>query len=218
LEPTQVMGFNQFFTGFDAVFGDRDGTVSRRGSVALDHHFFKNTFAGVEVSSRRMQVPNLNVGNVDWRERGGRAYLYRAILAAPFPRWQMAVTADFDYERIIRPQLNPGAEGIVDVRTQRLPIGVRLFDESGLAVSATASRVKQSGVFAADINSSPIDKADSAWIADLSVDYRLPRRRGIVSFGARNLFDSRIDLFETDPINPRIAKRRVIFGKLRLNF
>jgi hypothetical protein len=151
LEPTQVAGFNQFFTGYDTVFGDRDGTVSRRGALAFDHRFSDLAFVGAEVSARKMQVPTFNVGEVDWKERTAHAYFYRALQNWPFPQWQTAMTADFAYERIMRPQLVPGPEGIVDVHTQRLPLGVRFFSESGLVIGVSATYVKQSGVFAEEI-------------------------------------------------------------------
>lgn len=218
LEPTQVAGFNQFFTGFDALFGDSDGTLSRRAALAIDHRLDHRTFVGAEVANRQMRVPNFNVGEARWRERGLRGYFYRTLDAQLLPGWQVAVTAEFDDEEIARPQLLPGPEGIVDVRTVRVPLGVRSFHESGLAFSATASYVKQYGLFAVDINSSAFAKSDSAWIADISMDYRLPLRRGQLSFGVRNVFDSPISILETDPVNPRVAKRRLVFGKLRLNF
>ena len=36
LEPTQLAGFNQFFTGFESFYGDPDGTVSKRAGIGVD--------------------------------------------------------------------------------------------------------------------------------------------------------------------------------------
>src|SRR5438046_10767421 len=54
LEPTQVLGFNQFFTGFDALYGDPDGELSRSKALALDHRFSDTSFAGAEAATRDM--------------------------------------------------------------------------------------------------------------------------------------------------------------------
>lgn len=218
LEPTEVAGFNQFFTGFDTLFGDTDGTVSKRAALGIDHRVSERTFAGAEVSARKLDVPNLSVGNTDWRERGASAYLYHALRAWPVQGWQTAMSADFDYERFMRPQLNTGAEAIVDVRTKRLSLRLKSFNVSGLAFGTTVSYISQSGLFSVDINSQTFDKSDSRWIADISMDYRLPRRLGVLSFGVRNAFDAPISIFETDPVHPQVAKRRLVFGKVRLTF
>jgi len=215
LEPTQVLGFNQFFTGFDALYGDPDGELSRSKALALDHRFSDTSFAGAEAATRDMKLPNFNVGEVDWKERTAHLYAYR-MWNASASHWQMAATADFEYERITRPHLNPGAEGIVDVRTFRLPLGIRFFGAEAGSIAVTTSLVRQSGTFSVDLNSPLIDRADRAWITDLTLSRPLPNRAGIVTVGARNLFDRPIQLFETDPVNPRTAKRRLLFAKLRL--
>lgn len=218
LEPTQVAGFNQFFTGFDTLFGDTDGTLSKRAALAVDHRVSERTFAGAEVSGRKLDVPNLSVGNTEWRERGAHAYLYHAVQAWPGQGWQTAMSADFDLERFMRPQLNTGAEAIVDVRTKRLSLKLKAFHVSGLALGTTVSYIDQSGIFAVDINSPTFDQSDRGWVADLSLDYRLPRRWGVLSFGVRNLFDAPLSIFETDPVHPQVAKRRLVFGRVRLSF
>ena len=131
LEPTQVVGFNQFFTGFDTLFGDRDGTISRRIGIALDQRFSGNIFAGLELSARKLQVRSLNVGEVDWQEKTAHAYLHKAFPRPIFHGWQFAASAEYEYEQIVRPQLLPEPEGIVDVETHRIPLGFRLYRDSG---------------------------------------------------------------------------------------
>jgi hypothetical protein len=216
-EPTQVAGFNQFFTGFDTLYGDTDGTVSRRGGVAIDQQFGKDWYAGAEWTERRLTVPNFNVGENDWHENTAYGYLYKT-WGASAARWQGALSVDYEYEKLRRPQLLTGPEAIVDVATNRLQFGIRAFDRSGITLRAATSYVHQSGTFSADINFGQFEQGDQGWITDVSLDYRLPGRLGIVGIGARNVFDTRINLFETDPVNPRFATRRLVFAKAQLQF
>jgi hypothetical protein len=60
------------------------------------------------------------------------------------------------------------------------------------------------------------DGDDDFWLFDLAVNYRLPKRYGIVSVGARNLFDEDFEHFDTDRDNARIQPERTFFGQITL--
>jgi hypothetical protein len=78
LEPTEVAGFNQFFSGLEQFYGDQEGTVSRRAAAAVDQRVSPSLSAGVEGSVRLLDVPVLIYdGDRRWRERGARAYIYK---------------------------------------------------------------------------------------------------------------------------------------------
>jgi len=102
------------------------------------------------------------------------------------------------------------------LRTTRVPIGLRFFNDRGLSLRVKTTYVKQSGSFSLDVSFPTFENEDSAWITDAALDYRLPRRLGVVSLGVMNLADSFIDLLETDPLNPRVATTRFAFVKVRL--
>ena len=222
LEPTQIAGFNQFFTGFDTFYGDPDGTVSKRVGVGVDHRISGDMFAGAELAVRRLDVPSVIAArDFTWKERSAHLYLYDAKAAEPgrklFPAWAIATSVEYEYEKIRRPQILTGPEGIVDVTTHHLPIGVRLF-RGNVALRLTATYVKQSGVFSADVGLDRFPKSDSGWIADMSTEYRLPKRMGTVAVGVRNAFDNSLQLFQVDPLNPSDAVRRFVYAKVRLIF
>jgi hypothetical protein len=63
-----------------------------------------------------------------------------------------------------------------------------------------------------------VDKEDDAWITDVSLEYRLPQRLGVITVGARNVFDDSIDLFEVDPFNPIVATQQFVYGSVRFVF
>ena len=223
IEPTQVAGFNQFFTGFDKFYGDIDGTVSRRACFAIDQKFSSTTFAGAELTARKLTVPSIfDDRDFDWKERTARLYGYKAY--GPMPNssllagWQIAMSVEYQFERIDRPQSFSGPEGIVNVRTDRVPIAVRFFNASGLSLGAATSYVRQKGLFSVGEALPEFPKRDSAWITDLFVDYRLPQRFGILSVGVKNLFDKAIDLLETDPTFPTLPTKRFIYARARLVF
>jgi hypothetical protein len=221
IEPTQVVGFNQFFTGFEQFYGDIEGTVSRRIGVALDQALSPGEFAGVEVASRHLDVPALNLNrDVTWRETTAHLYFYRACVPDSFPwmfrSWQAALSAEAEYERVERPQNFSGSEGIVELKTTRVPIGVGFFNNTGTTMRLSTTYVRQEGAFSADVGLPVKDKRDRAWITDISLEYRFPRRMGFIAVGVRNVFDDFIDLLEIDPLNPRVATRRIVFGTVSL--
>jgi len=223
IEPTQVAGFNQFFTGFDKFFGDLDGTVSKRACFAIDQKFSATTFAGAELTARKLTVPSINLErDFDWREKTARLYWYKAYgpisSSSVLAGWQIATSLEYLYERIDRPQTFTGPEGIENVRTDRVPIAIKFFNANGLSVGVATSYVRQKGVFSIDEGLPEFPKQDHAWVTDLFVDYRLPQRLGILSVGAKNVFDKSIDLFDTDPTFPNIPARRFVYVRARLVF
>jgi hypothetical protein len=217
------VGFNQFFTGFEQFYGDLEGTISRRVGVAVDQALPSSAFAGAEVTFRHLDVPSLNLDqDFTWRETTAHVYFYKVhapasnrILSAS---WQTALSAEAEYERVERPQIFSGSEGIVELKTTRAPVGVRLFNSKGITVRLSTTYVRQEGIFAADVGLPVTEKKDQAWITDVSLEYRLPKRLGFIAVGVRNAFDDFIDLLEIDPLNPRVATRRFVFGTVRLAF
>ena len=214
IEPTQVVGFNQFFSGFEQLYGDVEGTVSKRAAIAFDQTISETTFVGVEAAKRELDVPSLGLGrDFKWRESTGTAYLYQTF---SFSRWRGAASGDVEYEKIERPQILTGAEGIVDLTTVRVPVSLAIFDASGLTARVTTAYIDQSGTFSLDVGFPKVDQDDNAWITDVVLDYRLPRRLGVISLGVKNVTNNVIDLVEIDPLNPRVAIKRFAFAKLRL--
>ncbi|MFN0317022.1 MAG: TonB-dependent receptor domain-containing protein [Burkholderiales bacterium] len=223
LEPTQVAGFNQFFTGFEQFYGDVRGTVSRRRGFAIDQTISPSAYLGMEISSRRLRVPSILLEqDFTWREKAAQAYLYKAY--KPFPAhwplggWRLVATAQFEYEQLERPQILSGIEGIVDLKTTSTPLALRLINQNGISGRVGSTYVKQKGTFSVDVGFPFVPKEDDGWITDASLEYRLPRRLGLLSVGVRNLFDQKVDLLEIDPLNPRVATRRFVYGRVSISF
>ena len=214
IEPTQVAGFNQYFTGFDLFFGDPEGTISERLGFALDQAFSNGVNAGIEISRRDLTVAGF-LEDHDWKEKSALAYAYKAFLAGS---WEGAISLDVEYEKIERPVENTGPEGILDLETVRIPLALRTFSARGIALRARATYVRQQGEFTIQPGDPVFPKDDDAVIVDFSLEYLLPRRKGTISVGVNNAFDEFVDLLEIDPLNPRVATRQLAFARVRLNF
>lgn len=212
LEPTQVAGFNQFFSGFKELFGDQNGSIARASSIAFDGRLKNRTFVGASMTKRQLSVPSiLLTRDFDWQERLGRLYLYRALDASAASTWQAGLSAEYEREALRRPQTLTGPEGIVNVRTERLPLRAKIFNANGLSFGLATTYVRQSGDFSVDAGLPVVDKRSSAWLADVEAQLRLSDRLGALHFGVRNLFDRQLDVFDSDPIRPRFATRRLVF-------
>jgi outer membrane receptor protein involved in Fe transport len=205
LEPTQVAGFNQFFD-------DANGTEAWRYGGALDQKFSKNIHGGLEFSWRDLKVSTVDFGNetkFDWKDSLGRAYLFWT----PHPWWALRV--EYQYERVKRD--NGLTDGIKELNTHRVPLGVNFFHPSGLSASVIGTFHNQDGEFDR-ITGLLYRQAgnDNFWLVDAGISYRLPRRLGLITVGVKNLFDKSFKYYNTDFANPGIQPERFFFATLTL--
>ena len=229
IEPTQIAGFNQFF---DEI----EGTVSRRIGIGLDKKFNNALYSGLELSHRRLDVPLVQTtgdpsgkttiiqGEEKQREIRVRSYLYWTPLAT--------VTLSAEYFLDIRDrQLQelsfksiPG-----DITTHQVPLAISYFSPGGFFAKLKSTfvfqHVKPASVTDADSNHG----RDNFVSIDTVLGYRLPKRRGIIEFGVRNLLDEQyqyaqinIGLASPDQTTirsstPRFVPERTIFGRFIFN-
>ncbi len=209
VEPTEVAGFNQFFD-------DYEGTRSWRYGFGVDQRIFSNIYGGFELSRRDLDVPYLDfeldkVLYADWREDLVSTYLY----------WiasnHLVTSVQYQYERFKRKDYQPGEEDIVSLKTHRLPLSIGLFLPAGYGAKLTTTGVWQSGLFG-NKKTGIYPGEDHFWIVDLSLRYRLPKRYGMLEFKAKNLLDHHFRFQDTDPSNPSICPKRLLFARITLWF
>ena len=216
IEPTQVAGFNQFFD-------DNPGTDSWRYGLAVDQKFSKNIYGGVEYSGRNLNSPYsfsappapTVVRTADWEERLVRAYLYWT----PHP-W-FGLSAEYQYEGLDRETADQSdALGIKHVKTHRVPLGINFYHPLGFSTGLKATYINQRGKF--HLQNTPLDTfmsgEDQFLVFDASISYRLPKRLGLITVGAKNLFDKSFRYQDSDPLNPMMQLRRLVYGKFTLAF
>ena len=208
LEPTQVAGFNQFFN-------DQEGTESWRYGAAIDQRFSPNLYGGIEFSERDMDIPfmmlkTLQIERVDWEERMGRAYLYWT------PCKWLGTSAEYEYERLERGREFVGPEKIQVLETRKLPLGINFYHPSGFAMRLKATYIDQEGVFGDPRLGATVKDTNQFWVVDASISYHLPKRRGVVTIEARNLFNEEFKFQDMDPASPDTYPESLIFAKVTL--
>lgn len=207
LEPTQVAGFNQFFD-------DLNITDAWRYGAAIDQKFSENIYGGLEYSERDLEVPYFAQAEdmtktVDWDEKFFRSYFFWTA-----HKW-LAFSAEYLYEDFNRDE--QFADGLKEVTTHSVPLGINFFHPSGLSVLLKGTYIDQNGSFERASNAGIFeDGKDDFWVADAAITYRLPKRHGFFTVGVTNLFNEKFEYFDTDSDNPRITPSRSCFFKLTL--
>jgi len=211
LEPTQVAGFNQFFD-------EGNATEAWVYGVAVDQRFSQSLFVGAEYFYRDLKVPYLDqpdpasplyaFQNVDWKEYIGRLYANWA------PHQWLALRGGYVYEKFDRD--DQFSNGIREVKTQSIPLGISFFHPAGWSSGLNATYYNQEGEFQNKNDSSFQNGSDNFWVVDAAISYRLPQRYGFVSVGATNLFDEKFNYADTDVNNPRIQPGRSVYCRVTL--
>jgi len=213
LEPTQVAGFNQ-------LFDDPSGTKSTRYGAGLDVDVTSKLSLGVEMTKRDMKTPEFDADfdaflddQTEWHHQ---AYAYWT----PSDRWSLSAKAVFDKFQSDE-ALNIDLPE--EVRTVSYPVGVQYFHPSGFFAGAEVTYVDQ------DVDRSGFSTLasgqDDFTVTNATVGYRLPRRMGVVSLSAQNLFDKDFKYqddsyreFQDEPsIGPYIPETTVM-ARFTLNF
>ncbi|UCD34056.1 MAG: TonB-dependent receptor, partial [Nitrospiraceae bacterium] len=111
-------------------------------------------------------------------------------------------------------------EQFTKLRTHRIPLEGKFFHPLGFVLGIKSTYVKQDGDFTVFTDTFPFyvleSGEDDFWIVDASIAYRLPKRYGIISLEAKNLFDEDFMFQDTDPRNPRIIPDRQVLFKFTL--
>jgi tetratricopeptide (TPR) repeat protein len=170
--------------------------------------------ASAATSAAAPAAPERNLVKTDWDEYHGRAYIYWT------PHPFLSLTAEYQYEKFERDKEKEFVGGIADVKTHRFPLGINLFHPSGFITKLRATYIDQEGTFqpsTAELGTF-VSGEDEFWIADALIGYRLPRRYGLITIEAKNLFNKSFKFQDTDPVRPLIQPERSIFAKFTLAF
>ncbi len=111
-------------------------------------------------------------------------------------------------------------DGIDKVTTHRFPLGAGFFHPCGASAGLKASYIDQDGRFVPQFSSdgTPGEQgSDHFWVVDASIGYRLPKRWGILTLEAQNLFDKSFRYQDTDHDNPSIQPERTVVFRFTLS-
>ncbi|NOT69501.1 MAG: TonB-dependent receptor [Methylophilaceae bacterium] len=200
IEPTQVAGFNQFYD-------DSNGRRSILKGVGLDAKFRNNVFAGIEFTDRTIRG-SVNLAD---REDSVRGYLNWS----PLPNWSFGLEGQFERfdltgNGVLLPYL---------LETTEIPVTIRYFDLSGFFAQLSPRFIWQSKL------QNKQEIKTNFTVVDLSIGYRLPKKRGIVSLEIQNLADEKTfyqDAYDRTSdkfnVNNSFSSSRSILFKTVLNF
>jgi hypothetical protein len=210
LEPTQVSGFNQFFLG-------AEGHETWHYGVGIDQALSEKIFAGAEFVFRDVEERFI-------RTSGITQYSREDYWLCSYLNWaassRVTLSIEYLYEHVDREKADDliNIEEFFKLDTHKIPFSIKLFHPLGITAGATASHIDQKGDFVNPSDASIVTDSDQFWVIDASIDYRLPKRYGIINLEAKNLFDEQFDFQDTDPANPEIFPARTILLRLTVSF
>ena len=187
LEPSQIAGFNQFFDDINA-------TKSDRKALGYDIKINSRLALGIEASERDMEEPVVvDMGAGPETVFEDREEEFQKIYAHWTPTNSIAVSVEaisdlYEAESGIITQFDNLPER---VKTKSLPVSVKYFSPSGWYAGVTTTFVDQE--VERDPAASQASGDDSFEIVDLSIGYRLPKRRGAISLVILNAGDKEFE-------------------------
>ena len=220
LEPTQVAGFNQFYSD-----GVGLGIRAKNRGLGWDQTLGHGFSYGLESMRRKLDVAVNNSYEV-LEEHNRRLYLNwavpRVLIQSTLPGWESSLSLAYDTQAYRR-NVFSGVERIRDYTPRHLRLGANFAHSSGLSINFGVTKVRTQGTYTdisdLDFNDITVPFEGKFWVVDTSLVYRLPKQSGQIVFGAMNLTNRRgFQYLEIDPLNPRFAPERYVYGKFLLAF
>jgi hypothetical protein len=214
IEPTNVMGFNQFFDDFN-------GSKADVYASGFDARLTDDLYVGFELMQRDLHVPafvDLDEHPLvvqDQRDRTAGIYLYQLL----GQRW--ALNAGLIYDRFELGSPTTLAEQPKRIETLLAPLGARYFHPSGWFAEFGVTYLDQSVRWVYNVSDN--QGSDSEFLVDAAFGFRFPNRRGLASIAVNNVFDRSFD-YQDDNFRSsesratRLIPEQVILGRVTLNF
>ena len=193
IEPTTVAGFNQFF---DYANGSRVDLVGGGVEYELSSRATVGAVATVaQVDEPRIDLDEVETFKIDDNTFGGYLHLV--------PTDQLALSIAPSFSHIETKPIGDDLDVPDDVETFSVPTRLSFFSPTGFFAHVSANYINQdvsrsAGAFKAT-------GTDDEIFLGAGVGYRLPQRRGIVSFEVKNLLDREMQFQDLNFINARIA-------------
>ena len=203
-------------------------TAANNYGLGLDVRFNQRLFGGLEVLRRDLEVPIGSRGDMFYEIERDQENFYSAYL-----NWllsdQWSLSASVLYEGF---QVEEGtsrqlffASSPNRLRTISLPLDIRYFDPSGFFAGLGVVYVNQEVQFldARTITVLPTE-SENFTLLNAGAGYRLPKRRGVLSFEVNNVLDRKFRFQDytfqitSEAENTRYIPERTFLGRLIFNF
>jgi len=207
LEPTNIAGFNQ-------LYDDKSGTKAKQHGIGLDARLSPSLSSGLELTRRDLIVPEFLTSSVNLESR--RDDLYRLHVY-----WLFSTSLSFTGEYQLSKIENATSIGPTKLDTTRIPLTLHYRYSDSFYSELGATHVKQE--VALPSTSSFTQTKENFTVVDLSVGYRLAKRRGTVGLEIDNLLDKAfiyqdLNYTRSEAINPRYIPERTVVARLTLSF
>ena len=102
---------------------------------------------------------------------------------------------------------------VATAETNSFPLGINFFHPSGLSVSVKETYRHQEGNFERASTLGVFENGhDDFWLLDAAINYRMPKRYGLITLGVTNLTNSHFQYFDPNINNASIQPERFFFG------
>jgi tetratricopeptide (TPR) repeat protein len=204
LEPTQVMGFNQFFA-------DIEGSRVTQHNIGIDSALTTNLSIGASYSYREIEWPIFTAASVTFDE-------LKEIQSQVYLNWVVSNFASISLAAIYENFENIDVNTVVTpkkLKTVSYPLRFSAFISNNLKLAITPTYVDHDYV-----DASLNENSDDFVVTDLSLVYKFPRRMGNLSFGVHNLFDEQFNFYNLNYTGennePRYIPSRSFITKLNI--
>lgn len=212
LEPTQFLGFNQFFD--DAPRSDATNL-----GIALDGSLFSATRIGVSHMDRKIDYM-INSAGIDTEFRTDEA-LSRFSVYHPINN-SLSLSMQYEYSDIDIGLPDDIGDEISALETQRTPVKLHWYATDSEWLMVAADYYDQRGdILVFDPDTFEIHKTafrNSAWPVDIEMGHRLNCRCGDVRVGIKNVDDKDDEIVTHNRDLLAFYPARFIYGSLRLSF
>lgn len=179
VEPVTIVGFNQFY-------GDRDGLQSQNGGVGLDYIPHSSFRGGVSLVRRLIDGASIADGEIDdtndSSEVLGDFYVLKYISSSLVARagYKVAILRD--------PWQHLAIDGIEEAKNESLPVEFRWFMDAPLSLALKGAYYRHR-IALSDLSGQHVWDENSAFVTDISLQYRLSRQFGVLEAGVLNVTD-----------------------------
>ena len=218
IEPTSIMGFNQFFD-------EGEGTDTEQFSIAWDGKFnaFNNSnidiFYGAKYIKRDSDIPLFNpdfeTGELiqiigESVEKSKVLYIYSNYLLSK--KDSISFGVELNDESINRLDQIALDDQIINSDTKKIIFNASYYNNKGFSINLEPTYYKQSGEFETR-DAGQITGSDNFWILDINARIKLKKLHGQISFSVKNIFDKKFDFLDSDPFNSDLSKERTYLLK-----
>jgi len=174
LEPSQIVGFNQFFDDFNA-------SEARVYGLGVDLHQNSNIQWGYEYIKREIERP-LTTANAtsteELDENSHRLYYYHNLTE------RLSLSSELEWDNF-----KSDTNNLKELETAALPLRLVYTHPSGWQTELGVSYLQQKLTEISSLTLELGQLKEDVTLFDVKIEYKLPKRKGVISLVANNIFN-----------------------------